>query len=116
MVHDANSNYEEVQIEPAPEHLGYNAESIEEMAVLAVKLCMRPNDTRQGRMIKLTNYIDLYGKYFDEYPPDLARFVRSEKEVPITEREAVMELLKEQDWEPRRTPNPTMLQEEDRLI
>ncbi|MBS1263629.1 MAG: Acetyl-CoA decarbonylase/synthase complex subunit alpha 2 [Methanonatronarchaeales archaeon] len=116
VVNDANRDYEEVQIEPAPEHLGYSAESIEEMAVMAVKLCMRPNDTRQGRMIKLTNYIDLYRKYFDEYPSDLARFVRHEKEVPLTEREEVMEVLEDRGWEPRETPNPTMLREEDRLI
>lgn len=115
-VKDAKNDYEEMNVEPAPEHLGYNAESIEEMAVMAVKLCMRPNDTQQGRSIKLSNYIDMYKKYFDEYPPDLAKFVRAEKEVPLTERETVMEMLKEEGWEPRKVPNPTLLDAEERLV
>jgi len=115
VVNDASNDYEEVQVEPAPEHLGYNAESIEEMAVMAVKLCMRPNDTQQGRSIKLSNYIDLHKNYFDEYPDDLGKFVRTEKEVPLTERETVMEMLEEEGWEPRPTPNPTILDEEERL-
>lgn len=115
-VHDAKADYEDVQIEPAPEHLSYNAETIEEMVVKAVKLCIRPNDTRNGRKIKLSNYIDLYKEYYDEYPPDLDRYVRSEKEVPITERETVMEMLEEEGWEPRETPDPTLLTEEERLV
>ncbi|KXA94342.1 hypothetical protein AKJ65_04665, partial [candidate division MSBL1 archaeon SCGC-AAA259E19] len=86
---------------PAPEHLVTYAESPGEMIVKAVKMCIRPADTDAGRQIKLSHYIDLYNKYFDEkYPPDLYKFVRREKDVPMKHRQEVMEMLNEDSrWE-----------------
>lgn len=106
---------EKGRISPGPEHLCYYAESPDEMIVKAVKLCIRPNDTDVGRQIKLSHYIDLYSKYFDEkYPPDLYMYVRRERDVPIKHRTEVMEMLEEDErWEDGKygTDQPTILEE-----
>lgn len=109
-------NLEEEQlISPGPEHLCYYAESPEEMIVKAVKLCIRPNDTNAGRQIKLSHYIDLYNKYFDEkYPPDLYMYVRRDQDVPLKQRSEVMKMLEKDDrWEKGKfgATQPTLLKE-----
>ncbi|KXB02732.1 acetyl-CoA decarbonylase/synthase complex subunit alpha [candidate division MSBL1 archaeon SCGC-AAA261D19] len=105
----------EGRISPGPEHLCYYAESPEEMIVKAVKLCIRPNDTDVGRQIKLSHYIDLYNKYFDEkYPPDLYMYVRRDRDIPIKDRTEVMKMLKEDErWEKGKfgIDQPTILRE-----
>jgi len=52
-----------VEGEPAPEHLMYPAETMEEAIVLIAKFCIRPSDNAKGRQIKLSNYVDLHKKY-----------------------------------------------------
>ncbi|KXB05709.1 hypothetical protein AKJ49_00305 [candidate division MSBL1 archaeon SCGC-AAA382A03] len=108
---------EEFTIAPAPEHLVQYAESPEELMVKSVKLCIRPADTEAGRQIKLSNYIDLYNKYFNEkYPPDLYMFVRREQDVPMKHRKDVMEMLEEDDrWEKGKYggSQPTLLDEKE---
>ena len=71
---------------PAPEHLFYAAESLEETMIMIPKLCIRPADTPQGRAIKLTNYISPYKMFYgdDKLPPDIHFFIRTEADVPIT--------------------------------
>jgi acetyl-CoA decarbonylase/synthase complex subunit alpha len=49
--------------EPSPEHLAYVCETKEKAMVMIPKLCIRKNDTPQGRAIKLNHYISLYKKY-----------------------------------------------------
>ncbi len=100
---------EKVNIAPAPEHLIYAAESIEECIVATAKLCLRPNDTTKGRAIKLTHYIDLHQKYIGTFPNDVYKYVRTEADVPITLKDKVMAHLKEKGWEPREIPDPTLL-------
>jgi acetyl-CoA decarbonylase/synthase complex subunit alpha len=101
---------EVVQGEPAPEHLLYAAETMEEAIVSIVKMCIRPNDTPKGRQLKLSHYIDLYKRYFGELPPDLELFVRNERDVPITYKHDVMENLKEKKWVQREAPKePSLL-------
>lgn len=96
---------------PVPEHLSYVADKKEEVMVLIPKLCMRANDGIRGRQKKLAHYISLYENYYGEMPPDLHRFVRNEKEIPITLKDKVMELLQEQEWEPtEKIPDPTLLE------
>jgi acetyl-CoA decarbonylase/synthase complex subunit alpha len=90
--------------EPAPEHLLYAAENREEATVMIAKLCIRPNDTSKGRQIKLNHYLDLHKKYFGTLPEDVYRFVRNEKDVPITYKKEVMEMLEEKGWKPRALP------------
>ncbi|KXA90963.1 hypothetical protein AKJ63_00795 [candidate division MSBL1 archaeon SCGC-AAA259D18] len=104
-------------IGPGPEHLVYYAESAEELLVKSAKLCIRPADTDAGRQIKLTHYIDLYSKYFDEkYPPDLHMFVRREQDVPIKYRTEVMKMLKDDPrWEKEKYggDQPTILDKKE---
>jgi acetyl-CoA decarbonylase/synthase complex subunit alpha len=100
---------EEMYVGPAPEHLIYGAESIEECIVATAKLCLRPNDTTKGRAIKLTHYIDLHQKYIGTFPDDVYKFVRTEADIPITMKDKVIEHLKEKGWEPSEVPDPTLL-------
>lgn len=98
--------------EYCPIHLKYAAEDWREALVQAVKLCIRPNDTPQGRQIKLQNYIELYEKFYNELPPDLPLYVRDKNDIPITVRDRVMEYLEEVGWKPRKGPDvPTILEE-----
>lgn len=99
--------------EPAPEHLLYAAENREEATVMIAKLCIRPNDTSKGRQLKLNHYIDLHRKYFGTMPDDIYKFVRVEKDIPITYKRDVMELLNEKGWEPRAIPQEPSLMEMD---
>ncbi|MDP2970081.1 MAG: CO dehydrogenase/acetyl-CoA synthase complex subunit alpha, partial [Deltaproteobacteria bacterium] len=63
--------------EPSPEHLAYVCETKEKAMVMIPKLCIRKNDTPQGRGIKLNHYISLYKKYMGGgLPEDLPLYVR----------------------------------------
>ncbi len=108
---------DEYTIAPAPEHLVTYAESAGEMIVKAVKMCIRPADNQAGRQMKLSHYIDLYNKYFgEEYPPDLYKFVRREKDVPMKHRQEVMDILQENPkWEKNKYggSQPTILDSEE---
>jgi len=95
--------------EPAPEHLLYAAENMGEAIVMTAKLCIRPTDTGKGRQIKLNHYIDLYKRYYGILPPDIHLFVRNEKDIPITYKKDVKELLEEVGWEPREIPQEPSL-------
>lgn len=113
-VYDARTG-KRVYIGPAPEHLIMVCETKEECMVWTAKLCIRPNDTTKGRMIKLTHYIDLHKKFYGKLPEDLPLLVRSEADVPITFKDEVMEFLKARGWRPLEVPSvdPTLL---ERLI
>jgi acetyl-CoA decarbonylase/synthase complex subunit alpha len=88
--------------EPAPEHLLYAAETREEALPMIAKLCIRPNDTAKGRQIKLNHYMDLYKRYFGRLPPDVHLFIRNEKDIPITYKKDVQNILEEVGWKPRK--------------
>ncbi|HEY0196454.1 MAG TPA: CO dehydrogenase/acetyl-CoA synthase complex subunit alpha [Methanobacterium sp.] len=107
-----------VEGEPAPEHLLYAAENREEATVVIAKLCIRPNDTSKGRQIKLNHYLDLHKKYFGTLPDDVYKFVRNEKDIPITYKKEVVKLLEEVGWAPRAIPQEPSLMKfrEDRKI
>ncbi len=106
---------EKVYIGPAPEHLFYAAETLEEALVLTAKLAMRPNDTNKGRAVKLSHYIDLYKKNYGAMPDDLHLFVRRAQDVPFTMKDEIMKILEEKGWEEDRiaSPDPTLL---DRMV
>lgn len=95
--------------EPAPEHLLYAAENIGEATVMTAKLCIRPNDTSKGRQLKLNHYIDLHKKYFGTLPEDIHKFIRVEKDIPITYKRDVMKILEEKSWKPRELPQEPSL-------
>ncbi len=90
---------EEKYVGPAPEHLFYSAETLEEAMVMTAKLSMRPNDTSKGRAVKLSHYIDLHKTYYGTMPDDLHLYVRVEADVPFTMKEEVLGIIKEQGWE-----------------
>jgi acetyl-CoA decarbonylase/synthase complex subunit alpha len=98
---------------PAPEHLLYVVETMEELMVTAARLVMRTNDTPKGRMIKLSNYISLHRQLYGTMPDDVHRFVRAENDLPITMKDEVMAVLKERGWTPVDIPDPTLL---DRMV
>jgi len=108
MVYDARTG-EKVQISPSPEYLLYVAETKEEAIVSIAKNCIRPNDTTKGRQIKLAHYIDLHKRYFGKMPDDIAMYIRTGADIPITLKEDIMKILKAEKWKPRVTPDPTLL-------
>ncbi|RJS71233.1 MAG: CO dehydrogenase/acetyl-CoA synthase complex subunit epsilon [Candidatus Syntrophoarchaeum sp. WYZ-LMO15] len=95
---------------PVPEHLIYVAESMEEAMVMCCKLCFRNNDLPEGRQLKVTNYIDIYKKYYGRMPDDLHYYIRDEFDIPYAARDEIMELLKAAGWEPKKPiKSPTLL-------
>ncbi len=98
---------QKVFIEPAPDSLLVAVETKEEAIVQLARLCIRPNDTNQGRQIKLTHYIELHKKYYGDLPDDWAVYVRSEADLPLKMREELLKVLEEEygwkiDWDKKK--------------
>ena len=88
--------------EPSPEHLAYVCETKEKAMVMIPKLCIRKNDTPQGRAIKLNHYISLYKKYMGGgLPEDLHLFIRRDPDIPLVYKKEVREHLKQIGWQPK---------------
>ncbi|MGQ9468306.1 MAG: CO dehydrogenase/acetyl-CoA synthase complex subunit alpha [Nitrososphaerales archaeon] len=100
---------DKVYMSMVPEHLLCIAKDMYEALMLTAKLCMRPNDTTKGRQIKLRNYIDFYRRYHDDLPKDIHLFIRTEEDIPLNEKDKVIEKLKEEQWRPNPIPDPTLL-------
>lgn len=101
-----------VQIGPVPQNLLCCAETIETALPLAAKLCMRPNDTTEGRKIKLKNYIDLYKKYINHislFPDDINLFIRTYYDIPEDMTQELRPFLENKGWQPVFIPDPTIL-------
>jgi acetyl-CoA decarbonylase/synthase complex subunit alpha len=89
-------------VEPAPEHLAYVCETKEKAMPMIAKLCIRRNDTPQGRAIKLNHYISLYKKYISPgLPEDIQLFVRRDADIPLVYKREVREHLQKIGWQPR---------------
>jgi len=97
--------------EPSPEHLAYVCETKEKAMVIIPKLCIRKNDTPQGRSIKLNHYISLYKKYMGGgLPEDLHLFVRRDADIPLVYKKEVRAYLQEIGWKPKEPVGlPTLL-------
>ncbi len=88
--------------EPSPEHLAYVCETKEKAMVMIPKLCIRKNDTPQGRAIKLNHYISLHKKYMGGgLPDDIQLFVRRDPDIPLVYKKEVREYLQKIGWQPR---------------
>jgi len=88
--------------EPSPEHLAYVTETKERAMITIAKLCIRKNDTPQGRAVKLNHYISLYKKFMGGgLPPDLHLYVRTDKDLPIVYKKDAVAYLKEVGWKPK---------------
>jgi len=84
--------------EPSPQHL-INLLPDKDSAVVALaKLCMRRNDTPQGRATKLTHYIGLHKQYFGKLPDDIHLFVRKSSDMPIFFKKELQAHLNEVGW------------------
>ena len=85
--------------EPSPEHLITVVESKERAIVTMAKLCIRKNDTPQGRQLKLTHYISLYKQYMgNKLPEDLHLFIRKTTDIPIFYKKEIMPYLEQVGW------------------
>jgi acetyl-CoA decarbonylase/synthase complex subunit alpha len=84
--------------EPSPEHLLSLIGSKGEAMVTMAKLCIRKNDTPQGRATKLTHYIALHKQYLGALPDDLHFYIRRTSEIPIFFKKEVMAYLEKVDW------------------
>lgn len=91
-------------IGPAPEHLVYVTETKEEAMVTAARLVMRPSDTSKGRLIKLSNYLDLHRKLYGTLPEDFHLFVRTESDLPLAMKEELLAIMREKKWQPKEIP------------
>jgi len=88
--------------EPSPEHLAYVTETKEKAMVMIPKLCIRKNDTPQGRSIKLNHYVSLYKKYMGGgLPEDLHLFVRRDADIPLVYKKEVRAYLQQIGWQPK---------------
>jgi acetyl-CoA decarbonylase/synthase complex subunit alpha len=65
---------------------------------------MRPSDTSKGRLIKLSNYIDLHRKLFGKIPDDFHLFVRTETDLPLGMKDELLAIMKEKEWKPKDIP------------
>jgi len=84
--------------EPSPEHLINLLADKGSVIVALAKLCMRRNDTPQGRATKLTHYIGLHKQYLGKLPADAHLFVRKASDIPIFFKKELQEHLNEAGW------------------
>ena len=96
--------------EPSPEHLLYVVESKERAMITIAKLCIRKNDTPQGRQVKLNHYISLYKQHMGTLPDDLHLYVRNLRDLPLVYKKEVTEYLKDIGWQEKPTLTlPTLI-------
>jgi CO dehydrogenase/acetyl-CoA synthase alpha subunit len=84
--------------EPSPEHLINLLADKGSVMVAMAKLCMRRNDTPQGRATKLTHYVGLHKQYFGKLPVDVHLFVRKASDIPIFFKKELQAHLNEAGW------------------
>jgi len=72
--------------------------------VMTAKLCIRPSDNPRGRLIKLSNYIDLHERLLGTMPDDWHLFVRDESELPPAKRKELKKELEKIGWKPMKMP------------
>ena len=85
--------------EPSPEHLINLLADKGAVIVALAKLCMRRNDTPQGRATKLTHYIGLHRQYSGGLPADVHLFIRKASDIPIFFKKEVLAHLSESGWQ-----------------
>jgi len=85
--------------EPSPEHLINLLVDKGAVIVALAKLCMRRNDTPQGRATKLTHYIGLHKQYSGKLPADVHLFIRKASDIPIFFKKELQAHLGENGWQ-----------------
>ena len=94
---------------PVPQNLLCLAETPGDALSLAAKLCMRANDTSEGRKVKLKNYIELYKQNSGLMPEDIPLFIRMHYDIPEGLEDEIRPILKNRNWQPAFIPDPTIL-------
>ena len=84
--------------EPSPEHLITVVESKERAMITMAKLCIRKNDTPQGRQLKLTHYIGMHKQFMGTLPDDLHLYIRKTSDIPIFFKKEVLPYLEKVGW------------------
>ncbi len=82
-----------------PSDLFVVAETMEDALIKTVRLCMRPNDTTEGRRRKL----------FNSLPDDIVDYIRVFEDIPAKYKEALRHVLEKRGWSPSFIPEPTIL-------
>jgi CO dehydrogenase/acetyl-CoA synthase alpha subunit len=85
--------------EPSPEHLINLLADKGAVTVALAKLCLRRNDTPQGRATKLTHYIGLHKQYSGKLPEDVHLFIRRASDIPIFFKKELQAHLGEKGWQ-----------------
>ena len=85
--------------EPSPEHLINLLADKGAVTVALAKLCMRRNDTPQGRATKLTHYIGLHKQYSGKLPEDVHLFIRRASDIPIFFKKELQAHLGDKGWQ-----------------
>lgn len=94
---------------PAPQNLICFAETADDAIFLSAKLCMRPNDTSEGRKTKLRNYAGIYMRNKGQLPPDINLYVRTHYDIPEEYKQKIVDILHTKEWQPSFIPDPTII-------
>jgi acetyl-CoA decarbonylase/synthase complex subunit alpha len=96
--------------EPSPEHLLNLLADKGAVIIALAKLCMRRNDTPQGRATKLTHYIGLHKQYAGGLPADVHLFIRKASDIPIFFKKELQSHLGEKGWQEKQVLSlPTLI-------
>jgi CO dehydrogenase/acetyl-CoA synthase alpha subunit len=96
--------------EPSPEHLLNLLADKGAVIIALAKLCMRRNDTPQGRATKLTHYIGLHKQYSGGLPADVHLFIRKASDIPIFFKKELQAHLGEKGWQEKQVLSlPTLV-------
>lgn len=96
-----------------PSSLFVIAETINDLLLKAIRLCMRPNDTTSGRQRKIENYIELSLELLGSLPLDIPDYVRVLDDIPSRYRDMISPVLEKSGWMESFVPEPTILYERD---
>ena len=96
--------------EPSPEHLVTVVESKERAMITMAKLCIRKNDTPQGRQLKLTHYISLHKQHMGGLPDDIHLYIRKTSDMPIFFKKELLPHLEKVGWKEKQVLSlPTLI-------
>ena len=84
--------------EPSPEHLINLLDDKGRAMIALAKLCIRKNDTPQGRATKLTHYIGLHKRYLGKLPEDIHLYIRRASDIPIFFKKELQAVLSNSGW------------------
>lgn len=82
-------------VDPSPSAMVIPVETKEEAITYGLVVSMRPADIRDTRQIRLETYIELFQKFFGDFPDDWHLYVRSDWELPLRYKSRMLRMLRE---------------------